>query len=246
MATDGRSEPDPEYDDPDNYGERESYYGDGRYPPDWKARTKAVFRRDDYTCQSCGEKSGPHAGEEGAELLAHHEAPLAKGRSNRLDNLETLCVECHEREHDHPIGFDVGGRRDGPEPRPARSITLLSSEYVPVSRQRRIEVLLRDSVLAKRHDAEAHRVGGHDIRVVDTSPRARHVRPVVVADETTVWWARSDDHPRSGDGDTTPDVDGSPSSETEGTDGSKRETTDERGTTSDDGSTLIERLLPWR
>jgi len=34
---------DPKYDDPRNH--------DGKYPPDWDARRKAVYERDNYTCQ---------------------------------------------------------------------------------------------------------------------------------------------------------------------------------------------------
>ncbi|MFC6764623.1 HNH endonuclease [Natrinema soli] len=93
------------YDDPDTYS--------GDRPPDWEARRKTVYRHDDWTCQACGRQSGPHAGDEGVRLHAHHITPLAEGGSNQLSNLETLCEPCHQNEHDHDIftGDWVG---DGP------------------------------------------------------------------------------------------------------------------------------------
>ncbi|ELY97467.1 HNH endonuclease [Natrialba asiatica] len=93
------------YDDPDAYS--------GNRPPDWEARRKMVYRHDNWTCQACGRQSGPHAGDEGVRLHAHHIVPLSKGGSNRLSNLETLCEPCHQTQHDHDIftGDWVG---DGP------------------------------------------------------------------------------------------------------------------------------------
>ncbi|ADB63731.1 HNH endonuclease (plasmid) [Haloterrigena turkmenica DSM 5511] len=93
------------YDDPDTYS--------GNRPPDWEARRKTVYRHDNWTCQSCGRQSGPHAGNEGVRLHAHHIVPLSEGGSNRLSNLETLCEPCHQNQHDHDIftGDWVG---DGP------------------------------------------------------------------------------------------------------------------------------------
>jgi len=85
----------------------------GNRPPDWEARRKMVYRHDNWTCQACGRQSGPHAGDEGVRLHAHHIVPLSKGGSNRLSNLETLCEPCHQTQHDHDIftGDWVG---DGP------------------------------------------------------------------------------------------------------------------------------------
>jgi hypothetical protein len=94
---------DPRYHDPDSYGTAESFHGEGRYPPDWDARRSRVRRRDDYTCQDCGVRSGPHADDDGAVLHVHHDTPLSGGGSNRLGNLETLCAACHDARHDHDV-----------------------------------------------------------------------------------------------------------------------------------------------
>ncbi|MFB6124826.1 MAG: HNH endonuclease [Halanaeroarchaeum sp.] len=83
------------------YDEQDGY--EGTYPPDWEHRRRAVLARDDYTCQRCGVKSGPHAGDSGATLHVHHVRPLSEGGSNRPSNLLTLCADCHEAEHGHAI-----------------------------------------------------------------------------------------------------------------------------------------------
>lgn len=51
---------------------------------------EAVFDRDDYTCQGCGER--------GVELNADHIKPFAYFPECRLqiDNGRTLCVPCHK------------------------------------------------------------------------------------------------------------------------------------------------------
>ena len=53
---------------------------------DWR---KAVFERDDFTCQECGERGG--------ELNADHIKPFAYHLELRyeLTNGRTLCVDCH-------------------------------------------------------------------------------------------------------------------------------------------------------
>lgn len=96
------------YDDPSTY--------QGRYPPDWEARRRSVYQRDEYTCQRCGERSGPHNPNSGVRLHAHHQTPLGNGGSNHPNNLVTLCEACHNAVHDHDItatmddgAFDRGG-----------------------------------------------------------------------------------------------------------------------------------------
>lgn len=83
---------------------------DGSYPPDWDARRKTVYRRDDWTCTECGRKSGPHTEHKGIPLHAHHEHPLSQGGSNHLSNLTALCESCHNQEHDHDITTSLDRR----------------------------------------------------------------------------------------------------------------------------------------
>ena len=47
-----------------------------------------VFKRDNYTCQECG------AGRE-AKLHIHHIIPFARGGTDEMRNLITLCDSCN-------------------------------------------------------------------------------------------------------------------------------------------------------
>ena len=51
---------------------------------------KQVFERDNFTCRKCGFKD-----ETMAKLEAHHVVLLGYGGKDELDNLITLCFDCH-------------------------------------------------------------------------------------------------------------------------------------------------------
>jgi len=58
---------------------------------------KAVFERDNFTCQDCGAKGYLHA---------HHIIPFSEdfSRAFDIDNGKTVCVPCHEKIHGKFIG----------------------------------------------------------------------------------------------------------------------------------------------
>ena len=58
----------------------------------------AVLTRDDYTCQICGEKD--------TRLEVHHIQFRSKGGSDRMDNLVTLCHDCHSKIHSGVLEFN--------------------------------------------------------------------------------------------------------------------------------------------
>jgi hypothetical protein len=60
------------------------------YPPDWDARRQDLMTARGGRCEKC-EASG--------SLQAHHKVPFWKGGSNKGDNLELLCIDCHGHAH---------------------------------------------------------------------------------------------------------------------------------------------------
>jgi 5-methylcytosine-specific restriction endonuclease McrA len=56
---------------------------------------KYVFQRNNYQCQSCGKN------QKQVKLTIDHIIPLAKGGTNDLSNLQTLCLECNQRKKDN-------------------------------------------------------------------------------------------------------------------------------------------------
>ena len=76
--------------------ERKAIRNSGKYN-EWR---KAVFERDDYTCQSCGQRGGM--------LNAHHIKHFASNPDERLnpDNGITLCKDCHRGVHRGEIVLD--------------------------------------------------------------------------------------------------------------------------------------------
>lgn len=64
-----------------------------RHYPEYKAWRIAVFTRDDYTCQCCGERGGV--------INAHHIRNYADNKDVRtdIDNGVTLCKQCHGNFH---------------------------------------------------------------------------------------------------------------------------------------------------
>ena len=85
---------------------KHNFYIDGRTPlnqtirhsVDYKIWRDAVFNRDDYTCQECGDRSGQgHA----VYLHAHHLKSFATFPELRfiISNGLTLCDECHYDRH---------------------------------------------------------------------------------------------------------------------------------------------------
>lgn len=60
---------------------------------------EAVFARDGHTCQICGKGI-----KDGAILRMHHLGYLQHDRSNRMDNLLTVCTGCHTPKNHKPGG----------------------------------------------------------------------------------------------------------------------------------------------
>lgn len=79
---------------------------ESRYGDEWDSLAAEVRKRDDWTCQRCGEKSGPHAGEDGPILDVHHITWKSRGGGDDKENLITLCRPCHGVQHPDNENFD--------------------------------------------------------------------------------------------------------------------------------------------
>ncbi|WP_436934641.1 HNH endonuclease [Halovenus marina] len=62
----------------------------------WDVIRKQVYERDGYTCVNCGASGGSNGN---AEIHADHVLPRSRDGSDELQNLRTLCRECHEARH---------------------------------------------------------------------------------------------------------------------------------------------------
>lgn len=64
-----------------------------------------VFARDNYTCQCCGKSKGKI-------LQTHHIIYKSNGGTNRVDNLITVCTDCHTFENHQEGGVFINGSRN--------------------------------------------------------------------------------------------------------------------------------------
>ena len=67
------------------------------YPTNWDEIRAEVLERDLQRCTSCGDEEMLHI---------HHITPLSSGGTNDIENLITLCGNCHQLEHPHIIPVD--------------------------------------------------------------------------------------------------------------------------------------------
>jgi len=63
------------------------------YPENWTSIRQIVLERDGHRCKRCGSIS--------RLLQVDHIISLSRGGTNRLDNLQTLCLKCHSLKHPH-------------------------------------------------------------------------------------------------------------------------------------------------
>ena len=76
-----------------------------------KITRRAVFARDQWTCQYCGEERG--------SLTVDHVIPRSKGGPTDWHNIVTCCAPCNRRKGDHlPAQVDMHPRRRPGAPSP--------------------------------------------------------------------------------------------------------------------------------
>ena len=91
-----------------------------------KITRRAVFARDDWTCQYCGS---------GANLTVDHVIPRSKGGASTWENIVASCAPCNRRKGDHlPTVVDMHPRRPPRTPSPQVFIRV-ASPTIPTSWQ---------------------------------------------------------------------------------------------------------------
>jgi len=65
-----------------------------KYPKDWESRRRAVLHRDEYECVKCGIDADQDV------LHVDHIEPISAGGGHEINNLQTLCPDCHAEKHD--------------------------------------------------------------------------------------------------------------------------------------------------
>lgn len=66
-----------------------SRWGSNRGGRPWRRIRERILVRDNYTCQYCGYI--------GSELEVDHILNIAQGGSDNDENLQSLCVPCHQK-----------------------------------------------------------------------------------------------------------------------------------------------------
>ena len=70
---------------------RSKLVGPARYGDDWEAIRLLIYKRDNFTCQECGEKMSKFP------FHIHHKIPFLISFDNSPKNLITLCPSCHRK-----------------------------------------------------------------------------------------------------------------------------------------------------
>jgi 5-methylcytosine-specific restriction endonuclease McrA len=76
---------------------------DDQYEPELPAEKDLTYQqkcfiRDSWKCRSCQNRNG---------ITCHHVIYRSKGGSNKLSNLLTLCISCHDAVHLHKLIVNV-------------------------------------------------------------------------------------------------------------------------------------------
>ncbi len=72
----------------------------------WRKIRLRVIIRDNYQCQRCGEIKGEFS------LNAHHIISRANGGANKMKNLISLCIPCHDFVEINGIDKLIGINKD--------------------------------------------------------------------------------------------------------------------------------------
>ncbi|NNV07137.1 HNH endonuclease [Geobacillus sp. MMMUD3] len=74
---------------------------------DYQRQRDRAMKRDNFACQRCGMTRREHYEAFNQDLHTHHIVPRSWGGSNYMDNLITLCRNCHVEIH-RELGVKIG------------------------------------------------------------------------------------------------------------------------------------------
>jgi hypothetical protein len=77
---------------------REKNKEKNEYARQFKVNRKIVLTIDSYTCRECGSKENLHV---------HHIKEKSKGGTNDINNLITLCNDCHKEKHKGETVYNI-------------------------------------------------------------------------------------------------------------------------------------------
>ncbi len=81
-------------------GKRTPDYDDYMQSKAWDKKRRQRLKLDGYTCQECGATDAP--------LDVHHLTYERFGRED-MDDLKSLCRQCHDREHQPHVEYGICG-----------------------------------------------------------------------------------------------------------------------------------------
>jgi 5-methylcytosine-specific restriction endonuclease McrA len=96
-----------------------------------KITRRAVFARDDWSCQYCGTRHG--------NLTVDHVIPRSKGGSSQWDNIVACCAPCNRRKGDRLPKQANMHPRNQPKAPPATIFVYVATPKVPVAWQQYLE-----------------------------------------------------------------------------------------------------------
>lgn len=100
-----------------NEGENHPMYNGGvvdEFGKNWHKKRKQRLKLDDYECVICKISNKKHYKEKGYGLDVHHIKPRRAfediEKSNKIENLISLCRSCHKKVEQYPVRIDFKSR----------------------------------------------------------------------------------------------------------------------------------------
>ena len=91
-----------------------------------RAVRRAVYSRDEFTCQYCRERCGP------TELTIDHLVPLDRGGLDEVRNYVTCCKDCNQKKDNLPLAEFAESINIGLDELPVHGDPVIDNEDLPI------------------------------------------------------------------------------------------------------------------